>query len=88
MRTDDGLMMDAGCVIGTAAGEAFLALGAVYASGRNAAPDLIEAHKWFNIAAARGCREAMQRRAELALEMTAIEVARAQREARLWLTQH
>jgi hypothetical protein len=37
---------------------------------------------------AKGFREAAQRRAELAGEMSAAEIATAQREARLWLTRH
>lgn len=71
-----------------AEGEAFLALGLMYASGRSVATDLVAAHKWFNVAVLRGCREAALRRAELALEMTGEEVAAAQRAARLFLTRH
>ena len=47
--------------------------------------DLIEAHKWFNIAAARGHEEAAWCRADVAEEMTAREIAEAQRRAREWL---
>ena len=68
--------------------QAFFELGCLYAAGRNASPDLVAAHKWFNVAAARGFAAAAERRAELAAEMTAAEVAAAQREARLWLTRH
>jgi hypothetical protein len=49
---------------------------------------LVAAHKWFNIAVARGHRPAVERRAELAQEMSTTEIAAAQREARLWLTRH
>lgn len=69
-------------------GEAYLALGMASISGRDGAPDRIEAHKWFNIAAVRGCREAIARRGEVAAEMTAEEIAEAQRAARQWLTLH
>lgn len=69
-------------------GEAFLELGILYSVGRSVPVDRIEAHKWLNIAAARGCREAVALRAELASEMTAIEIAAAQRNARLWLSVH
>ncbi|MET0605987.1 MAG: hypothetical protein ABWZ80_05995 [Beijerinckiaceae bacterium] len=68
--------------------EAYLALGLASISGRDGAPDRVEAHKWFNIAAARGCREAADRRCELAVEMSGEEIARAQRAAREWLTLH
>ncbi len=49
------------------------------------AADLVEAHKWFNIAAARGHEEAAWCRADVAEEMTAREIAEAQRRAREWL---
>lgn len=69
-------------------GRAFFELACMYAAGRSVAPDLVAAHTWFNVSAARGCREAAERRAEVAAEMSAAEVAAAQREARLWLTRH
>jgi uncharacterized protein len=56
-----------------------------YACGRDVVADLIEAHKWFNIAALRGDVEAARRRQELAAEMGAAEVAAAQRRAREFL---
>jgi TPR repeat protein len=58
------------------------------AGGREGRADLVEAHKWLNIAVARGYAPAVQRRAELALEMSRADIAAAQREARLWLTRH
>ncbi len=48
--------------------------------------DLIEAHKWFNLSAVNGCEEAQACRAEIAEEMTAREIAEAQRQARAWLS--
>ena len=48
--------------------------------------DLIEAHKWFNLAALSGCTRGQECRAEIALEMTAREIAEAQRQARAWLS--
>lgn len=65
--------------------EAFHTLGLIYAAGRGVPVDLVVAHKWFNIAVARGHASAVQRRAELACEMTRDQVATAQREARAWL---
>jgi TPR repeat protein len=47
--------------------------------------DLIEAHKWFNLAALYGSEEGQACRAEIAEEMTAREIAEAQRQARAWL---
>ncbi|MEE4206699.1 MAG: hypothetical protein V2I39_10415 [Erythrobacter sp.] len=61
-------------------------LGVAYSTASNDAPaDLVEAHKWFNLAAARGHEEAAWSRADIAEEMTAREIAEAQRRARQWL---
>ena len=65
--------------------ERFLERGIDYSLGRNVPQSLIEAHKWLNIAAARGSAEARLHRSEVAREMTAAEVAEAQRQARAWL---
>ena len=48
--------------------------------------DLIEAHKWFNLSALAGSEEGQACRAEIAEEMTAREIAEAQRQARAWLS--
>ncbi len=63
-------------------------LGMLYASGGEVEPDLVAAHKWFNLAAARGIPEAANYRQEVAREMTANAIAEAQRAAREWLTTH
>lgn len=63
-------------------------LGVAYSTGGNGAEcDLIEAHKWFNLAAARGHEEAAHCRADISDEMTAREIAEAQRRARQWLAE-
>jgi TPR repeat protein len=77
-----------GALPGMLAGEALMALGLMYSSGRSVEPDLVEAHKWFNIAAARGCAEAAWHRAELSREMSRADIATAQRKARDWLALH
>lgn len=67
---------------------AFYDLGVAFSTGSNGAPcDLIEAHKWFNLAAARGHEEAAHCRADISEEMTAREIAEAQRRARQWLAE-
>lgn len=67
-------------------GEACFHLGVAFSIGRHGADrDLIEAHKWFNLAAASGHEEAGWCRADLAEEMSAREIAEAQRRAREWL---
>jgi TPR repeat protein len=59
-----------------------------YSSGAGVAVDLIEAHKWFNIAAMRGHADAAQLRREIAEQMADAEIGRAQRAARDWLKAH
>jgi TPR repeat protein len=71
-----------------ASGEVFFELGMMYASGRSVPADLVTAHKWFNLAAMRGNREAIRCRQEIAAEMSEGEVAAAQRAARDWLQTH
>ncbi len=50
--------------------------------------DLVEAHKWFNLAAMRGNEDARQYRSEISREMSRIQISRAQRLAREWLARH
>ncbi|GAA4767201.1 hypothetical protein GCM10023219_10970 [Stakelama sediminis] len=66
--------------------EACFELGVIYSSGaQGALIDLIEAHKWFNLAAVNGDVRAQEWRAEIAEDMTAAEIAEAQKQARAWL---
>lgn len=79
-----------GWLAGAARGDAGACydLGVAFSTGSNGAPcDLIEAHKWFNLAAARGHEEAAHCRADISEEMTAREIAEAQRRARQWLAE-
>lgn len=50
--------------------------------------NLVEAHKWFNLAALSGSEDGQACRAEIAEEMTAREIVEAQRQARAWLSLH
>lgn len=68
--------------------DALFELGLMYCAGRGVDIDLIAAHKWFNLAAIRGNVEAKLYRQELSLEMTKMQVAKAQRLAREWLSKH
>lgn len=70
------------------AGDALMRLGIAYASGREGLTDLVSAHKWFNLAAAKGNQDALRYRQEVAQEMSAEQIAQAQRAAREWLTTH
>jgi uncharacterized protein len=68
--------------------DALFQLGLRYCVGRDVDIDLIEAHKWFNLAAMRGNEDARQYRSEISREMSRIQISRAQRLAREWLTKH
>lgn len=63
-------------------------LGMACSAGAGVPVNLIEAHKWFNIAAVRGHREAAQLRREVAEQMADSDIGSAQRAARDWLKQH
>jgi len=73
---------------GTTDAEGCFALGMIYSAGAGVAVDLIEAHKWFNIAAMRGHSDAARLRREVAEQMADAEIGRAQRAARDWLKSH
>ena len=60
----------------------------IESSAREGKPDLVSAHKWFNLAALRGNPDAARYRQEVALEMNATEIAEAQRAAREWMRSH
>ena len=66
--------------------DALYELGVAYSTGAGGTEvDLIEAHKWFNLAARNGSEVAQACGAEIADDMTAREIAEAQRQARAWL---
>lgn len=50
--------------------------------------DLVQAHKWFNLAALQGNEEASFYRRQLTEEMDARQIAAAQRDAREWLRKY
>jgi uncharacterized protein len=81
--------MVANCLEAAAAGDlsAYYDLGVAFSTGSHGADiDLVEAHKWFNLAATKGHDEAGLCRSDIADEMTAREIAEAQRRAREWLS--
>ena len=78
----------ASCLVAAMRGEssAYFDLGVAYSTGSTGVTcDLVEAHKWFNLAAVGGHEEAQMCRADVADEMTAREIAEAQRRAREWI---
>lgn len=81
-------MMVANCLAAAIEGDinAYYDLGVAYSTGSHGvACDLIEAHKWFNLAAAQGHEAASWCRADISDEMTAREISEAQKAAREWL---
>lgn len=68
--------------------DALYELGLNYCNGRGVPIDLIEAHKWLSLSAARGNAAARSLRAELSEEMTRADIGLAQRRAREWLSKH
>ena len=73
---------------GPSAADTYYELGIRYSVGQAVETDLIAAHKWFNLAAMKGSKEAAQSRQEIAENMSPAEVAAALRAARDWLTKH
>lgn len=83
-------MLVASCLAAAAHGDptAYFDLGVAFSTGSHGAPcDLVEAHKWFNLAAVNGHEAAAGCRADVSDEMTAREIAEAQRRARNWLSE-
>jgi len=81
-------LLVATCLAAAAQGEinAYFDLGIAYSTGSHGVDcDLIEAHKWFNLAAVSGHEESQACRADISEEMTAREIAEAQRRAREWI---
>lgn len=84
----DADLLVATCLAAAASGDgnALFDLGVAYSTGSHGVEcDMIEAHKWFNLAATGGHEDAASCRADVAEEMTAREIAEAQRRAREWL---
>jgi len=57
-------------------------VGLMYATGHGAPQDNVLAHMWFNIAVLSGVARAREERKSLSVDMTAGEIATAQRMAR------
>ncbi|MCP5080255.1 MAG: sel1 repeat family protein [Alphaproteobacteria bacterium] len=64
------------------------ALAEKYAQGNGAPQDYVRAHKWFNLAAALGHKDARQSRELFSDLMTPAQIADAQKLAREWFAQH
>ena len=69
----------------TATGEDLHKIGLAYAEGVECERDLIAAHKWFNLAALKGCDDAKICREEMADLLDKEDIKSALRAARAWL---
>ncbi len=65
-------------------GDDLYKLGLIYSTGETV--DLIQAHMWFNLAAARGSDSAKECRRELAMMLSTSEISQAQKMAREWIS--
>jgi len=59
--------------------------GLLFSTGDGVPQDLVTAHKWFNLAAMNGVEAARENRAEISMDMSAREIAKAQKLAREWM---
>ena len=60
--------------------DGFVSLGLSLSGDSASADDLVQAHKWFSLAAMRGSRQARVHRLELSLRMDGDQISRAQAE--------
>jgi hypothetical protein len=75
-------------IVATALSDVLFVRGIYWGSGRSGLVDLVAAHKWFNLAALKGRKDAIGLRQEVAEQMSETEIAVAQREARAWVVAH
>jgi uncharacterized protein len=63
-------------------------MGVLYAEGLGVPQDYVQAHMWFNLAAAIGDEVAKKNRDAVSSKMTPAQIAEAQKLAREWLAAH
>ncbi len=63
-------------------------LGVMYRKGQGVIQDYVQAHMWFNIAAANGYEDAKKGRNLAEKSMTATDISRAQKLAKEWMEKH
>lgn len=70
-------------------GEALYILGGIHERGQGTVPaDLVQAHKWFNLAVAAGFEVAQDNMEEIETRMSRKQVEKARSLARAWLAKH
>ena len=68
--------------------QAQLNLGAMYSKGQGIRQDFVQAHKWLNLAAAAGEKEAQNDMKTIEVEMTSKQIEKARLLAQEWWAQH
>ena len=63
-------------------------LAIAYNNGQGVIQDYVKAHKWWNIAAALGNKDAIRHRGVVAKKMTVKQLAKAQELAAEWMEKH
>ena len=87
--TDVELQEAREAVIAKAEAADLFRLGLIYSTDHeDQGPDLIEAHKWFSLAAMLGSKPASTYKSELSCEMSREDITLAQRAARGWLAEN
>lgn len=66
-------------------GEALYRAGLAFSLGESVEMDLVEAHKWFNLAASKGHEAAKDLRQEMADQMSKEDIRLALKAAREWV---
>jgi TPR repeat protein len=73
-------------VTSTATGEELCKVGLAYSTGVGVDVDMVEAHKWFNLAVLKGSEEARDYRQQISDMLSSEEVKLALKSARDWLS--
>ncbi len=63
-------------------------LGLMYSIGQGVPQDYVQAHKWLNLGALDGDKDAIKSRDIVAGKMTPAQIAEAQKLAREWMEKH
>lgn len=84
-RLDLPIHLEMDVAVEGGASDALFELGMMYSAGRDVDANLVLAHKWFNLAALKGNKAALEYRKEIATEMSKAQISVAQKLAREYL---
>ena len=72
-------------ITATATAEELCKVGLAYSTGVGVDADMVQAHKWFNLAALKGSQEAKEYRQQMVDLLSSEEIKQALKSARDWL---